>query len=236
MAQVRQAVSAPMQQTLSTTDPRSGFEPFFRALWDRDPFSWQADLAQRVLERAEHAPGTPTEEGRSPWPDAIALPTASGKTACMDIAVYALAAQAARLESDKPITAPRRIFFVVDRRVIVDTAHERARLLASRLKAADDGILKTVADNLRRIAHGSVTGFRKELPLAAHAPARRGPLCTTVPADLAGCPSLSGAALGARTLEPLLLSRGHVRNTASGAERCLSRRVRRQPQPSPRAP
>lgn len=58
-----------MQQTLSTTDPRSGFEPFFRALWDRDPFSWQTDLAQRVLERAEHAPGTPTEEGRSPWPE-----------------------------------------------------------------------------------------------------------------------------------------------------------------------
>ena len=158
-----------MQQTLSTMDPRSGFEPFFRALWDRDPFSWQTDLAQRVLERAEHAPGTPTEEGRSPWPDAIALPTASGKTACMDIAVYALAAQAARLESDKPITAPRRIFFVVDRRVIVDAAHERARLLASRLRTADDGILKTVADNLRRIAHGAVTGFSKEPPLAAHA-------------------------------------------------------------------
>ena len=55
--------------------------------------------------------------------------------------------------------------------------------------------------------------------------ARRGPLCTAVPADLAGCPTLPGIALGARTLETLLLSRGHVRDTTAGPGGCLPRRV-----------
>ncbi len=158
-----------MQQATSTAELKGGFERFFHALWDRNPFSWQTALADRVLRRAEHAPEPPTEAGESPWPDAIALPTASGKTACMDIAVYALATQASRLESGAPITAPRRIFFVVDRRVIVDEAHERAQRLARKLKAAEEGILKAVADNLRRIAHGATTGFEAEPPLAVHA-------------------------------------------------------------------
>ena len=170
MPQARQAVSAPMQQATSAAEWRDGFERFFHALWDKEPFSWQTALAHRVLGPAEHASEPPTAQERgSPWPDAIALPTASGKTACMDIAVYALAAQASRLDSGQPITAPRRIFFVVDRRVIVDEAHERARLLANRLRTADDGILKKVADNLRRIACGVTTDFREELPLTVHA-------------------------------------------------------------------
>jgi len=52
------------------------------------------------------------------------LPTASGKTACMDVALHALAAQAERAPHQR--TAPRRIWFVVDRRIVVDEAHERA--------------------------------------------------------------------------------------------------------------
>ena len=144
------------------------FREFFHALWGKPPFSWQTALAHRVLARDEIPAEAPTGQRESPWPDAIALPTASGKTVCMDVAVFALAAQASRLDSEQPITAPRRIFFVVDRRVIVDEAHERARRLAKKLKAAEEGILKAVADNLRRIAHGATTGFEEELPLAVY--------------------------------------------------------------------
>ena len=86
----------------------------------------------------------------------------------MDVALFALAAQAARLDSGQAITTPRRIFFVVDRRVIVDEAYERARRLAEKLEQAVDGILKVVADDLRRIAHGAATGFEGERPLAVH--------------------------------------------------------------------
>ena len=88
----------------------------------------------------------------------------------MDIAVFALAAQASRLAGNRAITAaPRRIFFVVDRRVIVDEAHGRARRLAEKLEYAESGILKTVKDNLRQIASGDTVGFHDQRPLAVHA-------------------------------------------------------------------
>ena len=143
------------------------FARFFGALWGHAPFAWQADLASRVLS-AEATQGA--ECAVRVWPEAIALPTASGKTACMDIALFALAAQASRLNSRQPITAPRRIFFVVDRRVIVDEAFERARRMAGKLAQAKAGILKTVADELRRIAHGgSGAEHNDDPPLAVHA-------------------------------------------------------------------
>jgi CRISPR-associated endonuclease/helicase Cas3 len=84
------------------------------------------------------------------WPRALDLPTASGKTACIDIAVYALAAQAERPLAER--TAPRRIWFVVDRRIVVDEAFERAREIAGKLAAAETGPLKDVADRLRRLS------------------------------------------------------------------------------------
>ena len=133
------------------------FAEFFSELWGHSPFAWQRELANRVLKQAE-----------SPWPEAIALPTAAGKTACLDIAIFALAAQASRLVRKQSFTAPRRVFFVVDRRVIVDQAYERARQLANYLEEAKNGILKRVADNLRKIAHGEADGFEEALPLTAY--------------------------------------------------------------------
>ena len=133
----------------------SDFGEFFKALWGYEPFAWQQDLANRVMEK-------------DAWPEAIALPTAAGKTACMDIAVFALAAQASRLENNLPITMPRRVFFVVDRRVIVDQAYERASEMSEKLNDADEGVLKDVADRLRHIARGDEGCFEKESPLNAY--------------------------------------------------------------------
>lgn len=121
----------------------SGFGDFFQAIWRYSPFAWQQALAERVIENVDR-----------PWPEAIALPTAAGKTACIDIAVFALAAQASKMASGD-VTAPRRIFFVVDRRIIVDEAYSRAIRLAQELANAETGILKEVADALRTIAIGS---------------------------------------------------------------------------------
>ena len=155
----------------------ASFDEFFKALWDRPPFAWQRCLAVRVLSRgdasftpspASDAPNGGCGTGQSPWPEAIALPTASGKTACMDIAVFALAAQATRLRTGQAITAPRRVFFVVDRRIIVDEAYERARGIANKLALADTGILKQVKENLLCICHGRTDRLDHERPLAAH--------------------------------------------------------------------
>jgi len=133
------------------------FDEFFRQLWGFPPFQWQRDLASRVLTHSD-----------APWPQALALPTASGKTACLDIAVFALAAQADRLATGQAITAARRIFFVVDRRVIVDEAFERARILAQRLAKAQHGILGKVAAKLRLIAAGGADDAEDKAPLVAH--------------------------------------------------------------------
>ena len=163
---------------MTTSDLHAAdFSEFFTALWDRRPFCWQTELAKRVLTGAD-PPGAAVSSGAGgtaapAWPNAIALPTASGKTACMDIALFALAAQASRLDSGQPITAPRRIFFVVDRRVIVDEAYERARRLTRKLAQAREGIVKSVADALQRIGRGGPAGFEDgrpmdERPLAVH--------------------------------------------------------------------
>ncbi|HUY90460.1 MAG TPA: type I-U CRISPR-associated helicase/endonuclease Cas3 [Pirellulales bacterium] len=102
------------------------------------PFPWQRRLARRVCE--------------GNWPAFIDLPTASGKTACLDIAVFALAVQASRKPGER--TVGRRIFFVVNRRVIVDEAYGRAMEIAKRLAQAldnpSDSILRRVAAALRK--------------------------------------------------------------------------------------
>jgi len=108
------------------------FPAFFEALWGYGPFPWQTMLADRIA--------------AGQWPQALDLPTAAGKTACIDAAIYALAFQA-----DKPIverTAPRRIWFVVDRRIVVDEAFERASAIASKLTEAKRGPLKEIANRL----------------------------------------------------------------------------------------
>ncbi len=112
------------------------FATFFQALWRHAPFPWQSMLAERIA-----AAG---------WPQALDLPTASGKTACIDIALHALVAQAERPLAER--TAPRRIWLVVDRRIVVDEAFERAQEIAEALAEAKAGPLNEAADRLRLLS------------------------------------------------------------------------------------
>lgn len=133
----------------------SDFPAFFTALWGYDPFPWQRRLAAQVC-----------REGR--WPAALDLPTAAGKTAAVDIAVFNLA-----LEADKPVRrAPMRTVYVVDRRLVVDSTWQRASAIAAKLDAAfehgDSGILGAVAGRLWRLAGGD-----QQLRRAAAASQRR---------------------------------------------------------------
>jgi CRISPR-associated endonuclease/helicase Cas3 len=104
--------------------PKSGipsFDEFFRALWGYAPFPWQSRLAEHLKKRGH-------------WPRALGVPTAAGKTAALELAIYHLAVQAAN--DAQPRTAARRIFFVVDRRIVVDEAFVRAQRIAEALKNA----------------------------------------------------------------------------------------------------
>jgi CRISPR-associated endonuclease/helicase Cas3 len=108
------------------------FPQFFFHLHGTNPFPWQEALAQTVC--------------TGDWPEVIDLPTASGKTACIDIALFALALRGAE--------APRRIFFVVDRRVVVNEAYLRMKGICKKLGEAETGVLGAVAGRLRRLAGG----------------------------------------------------------------------------------
>ena len=100
--------------------PLPTFAEFFRALWGHDPFPWQVRLAHQVA--------------NDRWPEWITLPTGTGKTSVIDIAVHALACQASRTATER--TAPARIVFAVNRRIVVDEAFERAREISQKLRDA----------------------------------------------------------------------------------------------------
>ncbi len=118
------------------------FDDYFFELHGREAYSWQRRVAARVV--------------GGDWPAAIDLPTGSGKTACIDIAIFAMACQAGRPAGQR--TAPRRVFFCVNRRVIVDEAHQRAARIAKaiwqaeRAGANDKPVLRDVASALRMLA------------------------------------------------------------------------------------
>ena len=116
------------------------FEGFFRAVHGCGPFPWQQELVDRLA-------------GYDEWPDVLDLPTGAGKTAAMDAAVFHLA-----LRADAPGKAALRIALVVDRRLVVDDAFERAKKIAKKLRCTpcDDGegheVVREVARRLCRLA------------------------------------------------------------------------------------
>jgi CRISPR-associated endonuclease/helicase Cas3 len=108
--------------------PLPTFREFFEALHHgRKPFPWQERLAEEVL-----------GEG---WPELLDLPTGAGKTSALEVALYCLCAAPERM--------PRRTLLVVDRRVVVDQGADHARDILHKLRSAENGPLKAVADALR---------------------------------------------------------------------------------------
>jgi len=121
------------------------FPEFYRAINKREPFPWQARLASQVARDKK-------------WPVEIGVPTGLGKTACLDIAVWWLASQADRRPEQR--TAPTRIWWVVNRRLLVDSTAEHAKEIRLALEdpqtAGIDGeaaqVMNAVARRLRALA------------------------------------------------------------------------------------
>jgi CRISPR-associated endonuclease/helicase Cas3 len=103
------------------------FDDFYRAVHgpDREPFPWQRRLAMTVLEAG--------------WPEEIGIPTGLGKTSCLDVAVWTMATERDVPPSERRM--PTRIWYVVNRRLLVDAAWEHGkrleRLLANPADVAD---------------------------------------------------------------------------------------------------
>ena len=106
---------------------------------------WQARLAAQIAD---------TEE----WPVEVGVPTGLGKTACLDIAVWWLASQADRAPARR--TAPTRIWWVVNRRLLVDSTSEHAEAIGKALRDASTQelvgrsaeVVAAVADRLRALS------------------------------------------------------------------------------------
>ena len=112
------------------------FAEFYEAVNGRPPFPWQERLASEVATREK-------------WP-AVGIQTGLGKTACLDIAIWWLASQATRPPAQR--TAPTRIWWVVNRRLLVDSTAEHAEAIRDTL---EKGALKPaaiVAERLRSIS------------------------------------------------------------------------------------
>src|SRR4051812_15725234 len=81
------------------------FAEFYTGIYgtERTPYPWQSRLADEVMSNT--------------WSNLLLdLPTGSGKTSALDVALYCLARDPSRM--------PRRTVLVVDRRIVVDQAAE----------------------------------------------------------------------------------------------------------------
>lgn len=143
MARASNGHSEAESPTLTSED----FYSFFRDVHSQDPFPWQMRLTAQVLEQRA-------------WPNVIDLPTGVGKTSVLDTAVFALAVH--------PTISPRRIVFVIDRRIVVDQVYERAQLIRKKVESAETPILKQVRKRLRALSDGQslgVSALRGGIPL-----------------------------------------------------------------------
>jgi len=114
---------------------REHFTEFFETVHSgHSPFRWQQRLLDHLL-----------DTGR--WPDQIVAPTGAGKTAVIDVHVFAVALMAIGAAR----RLPRRLALVVGRRSLVDDQHEHVRRLAALLAGEPAGVLGEVAHALREL-------------------------------------------------------------------------------------
>lgn len=119
------------------------FSEFFSEIYGNDvrPYRWQEELLAVVL-----------ETGR--WPEILDVPTGGGKSAVIDVHVFANAVDQARAENgseaEEAPRIPRRLSCVVPRRSVVDQQLDRSVGILGRLVEAEDGILAEVRELLIR--------------------------------------------------------------------------------------
>lgn len=98
----------PPPRSVETPEIRSGFEAWYQSLRLHSPYPWQSRLARQLA------------EGK--WPNTLSIPTGSGKTTVLDIWAWAYISKLPHI--------PRRVYWCVDRRLVVDSV----ALMADTLK------------------------------------------------------------------------------------------------------
>lgn len=85
------------------------FTDFYRHLRKREPYPWQCRLADAIA--------------RDEWPQTLSLPTGAGKSTLLDLWAWGIAVGLP--------TVPRRLFWCVDRQLVVDAVARAAEDLAA---------------------------------------------------------------------------------------------------------
>lgn len=110
------------------------FPSFYRALHGRDPFAWQSRAARELAEFG--------------WWQAVTAPTGAGKTTLVEAWLHALAVSG-------PARLGRRLFWVVDRRAVVDQVFDHVQGVLEKITAPSPlPELASVAEALRAIGAG----------------------------------------------------------------------------------
>ena len=124
------------------------FRRWFSSIHGFEPFPWQVRLASEILEAQQQ-----DEVSNAAWPGLLDLPTGTGKTSAIDIAIYTQAAD--------PINAPRRVVYVVDRRAIVDQT-------AKHVDKIKDALVHPATPEQQDVAHAlasRMTNSKDRIPL-----------------------------------------------------------------------
>lgn len=111
------------------------FEKFFLAVHGFEPYTWQKQLAEQVA-------------ANGCLPRQISVPTGLGKTATIDILVWALGHQIA---TGTRRTLGQRIIVAVERQVIVDGISQHVQRLVKKVNDDDSEILTPVRDALKTL-------------------------------------------------------------------------------------
>jgi CRISPR-associated endonuclease/helicase Cas3 len=134
------------------------FPEFFAAIYGDQvrPYRWQQQMLESLLETGH-------------WPETIDVPTGGGKSAVIDVHVFANAIDQQRLDDGDPgPRIPRRLSTVVPRRAIVDQQLDRATAVAEMLCHEATGILAEVRDLLIRRSSPDGCPETARVPLRVH--------------------------------------------------------------------
>jgi len=156
----------------------------YQALTGYSPFRWQ----QRLW--AEMVAGN--------LPDAIDVPTGLGKTAIIPIWLLAIAAQS-------PLTLPRRLIYVVNRRTVVDQATDIAERIREKLPAVrqvNRALAKLSADPANPLAISTLRGEHQDNKEWQTDPARAAIIIGTV--DMVGSKLMFAGYQSSQRMRPFL--------------------------------
>ncbi len=120
------------------------FSQFMLEVHGHPPFPWQSAAVADILAKGS-------------WPSLVDIPTGLGKTSMLDVAVFIMAMSAGG--EAPPELGRRRIFFVVDRRIVVDQAELHGKRISEALDTAADGSISAeITTRLRKLSGSSCAG------------------------------------------------------------------------------